>query len=208
LARPWSEFESKRNIQDTAQYIFCSLSGGIPYKGIHVAIRALAYVKKKYPNTRLRVAGNIQKKGLRQDGYIRWLNLLSRKLNIIDSIDWLGPLNANQIISELQHCRVNVVSSFVESYCLALAEPMYLGVPCVTSFTGGTSWIAEDNNNALFYTTGDAVMCAHQIVRVFNEPELRNRLSTNAREAGLKRHNLNRIVQEQLAIYKKMLTTF
>ena len=62
LARPWSEFESKRNMQDSAEYIFCSFSGGIPYKGIHVAIRALAEVIKIYPKTRLRIAGNIQKK--------------------------------------------------------------------------------------------------------------------------------------------------
>ena len=82
---------------------------------------------------------------------------------------------------------------------------MYLGVPCVTSFTGGTSWIAEDNASALFYIPGDAVMCAHQIIRIFSEPELRTNLSTYAREAGLKRHNLNTIAQKQLVIYNRII---
>jgi glycosyltransferase involved in cell wall biosynthesis len=204
-ARPWLDFEKNRNMKGTLHNIYISSSGGLPYKGIHVAIRALAELKKNYPNARLRIAGKIQKKGLSQDGYVLWLNLLSRKLNVFGSIDWLGPLNADQIIEELQYCGVNIVCSFVESYCLALAEPMYLGVPCVTSFTGGTSWIGKDNENVLFYTAGDAVMCAHKIDLIFSEPELRHGLSTTARKEGLKRHDLDRIAQDQLVIYKKVI---
>lgn len=108
---------------------------------------------------------------------MRWLNYLCRELEVIDSIEWLGPLDADQIIHELQLCAVNVVCSFVESYCLVLAEPMYFGVPCVTSFTGGTSWIAEDGKTALFFSPGDAVMCSHQIGRIFRGRELGRRLS-------------------------------
>jgi glycosyltransferase involved in cell wall biosynthesis len=205
-ARPWSDFETERNKSDYSQHIFYSSSAGQPYKGFHVAIKMLAELKKSYPKTRLRIAGNIQKEGIRQDGYVRWLNRLSRKLNVIDSIDWLGALNADQIIDELQHCSVNVVCSFVESYCLALAEPMYLGVPCVTSFTGGTSWIGEEGSTALFYPPGDFVMCAHQICRVFNRPEISANLSLNAREVAMKRHNIDSIVQKQLLIYRKVMS--
>jgi glycosyltransferase involved in cell wall biosynthesis len=204
-ARPWMDFNKERILKAPAPYVFCSSSGSAAYKGIHVALRVLAELKQKFPQIRLHIAGNIQNKGLRQEGYVLWLKYLSRKLKVEENVDWLGPLNAEQIINELQLCEVNVVCSFVESYCLALAEPMYLGVPCVTSFSGGTSWIAEDDTNALFYPSGDHVMCAHQIFRVFSEPELRNELSTNARKAGLKRHNLDCIVKEQLVIYKKVI---
>jgi glycosyltransferase involved in cell wall biosynthesis len=204
-AQPWSEFESKRNINGSLHNIFFSSSGSIPYKGIHIAIRSLAILKKKYPKARLRIAGNIQIQGFRQDGYMHWLNHIIKTLNLFDNIDWLGALNADQIIHELQHCGVNVVCSFVESYCLALAEPMYLGVPSVTSFTGGTSWIAKDNTHALFYTPGDEMMCAHQINRIFSESDLRYKLSFSAREAGLKRHDIKRIAQEQYEIYKNVI---
>lgn len=202
LARPWTDYEDERTAKGRSQYIFCSSSGGTPYKGIHVALRALANLKKEFPQTRLRIAGNFQMKGLRQEGYVRWLNYLCRKLKVADSVDWLGPLNADQIIKEIQLCAVNVVCSFVESYCLALAEPMCLGMPCITSYNGGTSWIAEDGKNALFFPPGDAVMCAHQIGRLFRERELGHRLSVNARGAGLKRHNLESIVGRQQDIYQ------
>lgn len=204
-ARPWSDFKDERAAQDTSQHIFCSSSGPIPYKGIHVALRVLAELKREFPQARLRVAGVFQRKGLRQEGYVRWLNHLCMELNVTENIDWLGPQDADQIIHELQQCAVNVVCSFVESYCLALAEPMYLGVPCVTSYNGGTSWIAEDQKTALFFPSGDAVMCAHQIGRIFRERELVRRLSVQARSAGMKRHDPESVVHRQKAIYQEIV---
>lgn len=204
-APKWIEYEIEREKKGTENNIFISSSGAVPYKGLHVAIKTLVEIRKKYPKARLRIAGDIQKKGLRQDGYSRWLIDLSKKLEVSENIDWLGSISAEKIIKELLYCGVNIVCSFVESYCLALAEPMYLGVPCVTSFTGGTSWIAKDNTNALFYSAGDAVMCAHQIARIFNDSKLRNKLSNSAREAALKRHNIDRITEKQLLIYKKVI---
>jgi glycosyltransferase involved in cell wall biosynthesis len=126
---------------------------------------------------------------------------------VADSVDWLGPLDAGQIVDELQFCAVNVVCSFVESYCLALAEPMYLGVPCVTSFNGGTSWIAEDGKTALFFPPGDVVMCAHLIGSIFRERELGHSLSVNSRVTGLKRHNLEDITSRQYDIYQEISRT-
>ena len=204
-AQPWADFEIVRATQGTSQHIFCSSSGPIPYKGIHVALRALAELKREFPQVRLRVAGVFQRKGLRQEGYVRWLNHLCRELNVTENIDWLGPQDADQIIHELQQCAVNVVCSFVESYCLSLAEPMYLGMPCVTSFSGGPSWIAEDGKTALFFPPGDAVMCAHQIGCIFRKQELCHRLSVHARAAGMKRHDPESVVRRQDAIYQQIM---
>ncbi len=204
-AQPWAEFEDKRTTLKTSYNIFCSSSYGTAYKGIHVALRALAKLKLDFPQARLRIAGNIQTKRFFQEGYVRWVNYLCQKLKLVDSVDWLGPLDADQIINEIQLCAVSVVCSFVESYCLALAEPMFLGMPCVTSYNGGTSWIAEDEKTALFFSPGDEVMCAHQISRIFRDPELSHNLSKNARESGLKRHNIESIVQRQNRIYHKIL---
>ncbi len=204
-AIPWNDFENERNHNQRSTYIFISSSGATTYKGLHVAFRALAELKKEFPVIRLRIAGNINKKGLYQDGYVRWIKHMSRKLNIEDSIDWLGSLNADQIINELQHCQVNLVCSFVESYCLALAEPMYLGVPCVSSFNGGTSWIGKDEETVLFFQPGDSVMCAHKISRILRESQLACYLSKNARELGLRRHNPKTIIERQMFIYNEII---
>ncbi|MBI5306870.1 MAG: hypothetical protein HZB37_00650, partial [Planctomycetes bacterium] len=62
-ACPWSEFEDERAVKGTTSHIFFSSSGPIPYKGIHVAVRALAGLKREFPEVRLRVAGDFQRKG-------------------------------------------------------------------------------------------------------------------------------------------------
>ena len=39
-------------------FSFCHAS--IPYKGIHILLKAVALVKQDYPNVKLRLAGNIK----------------------------------------------------------------------------------------------------------------------------------------------------
>lgn len=205
-AKPWLDFKEQR-IKADSPYIFFSSSGSAPYKGIHVALRAFAEIKQEFPGLRMHIAGNIQKIGLRQNGYVGWVNNLSRKLKVDHKIDWLGPISADQIITELQFCEVNLVCSFVESYCLALAEAMYLGVPCVTSFTGGTSWIAESGRTALFFKAGDVNMCAYQIERILKNQEIGCRLSIHCRREAIRRHDISNIVMRQLNIYDKIVNS-
>lgn len=201
-AASWAETESQRRSCGPRPSIFFSSASPTPYKGLHVALRALAHVKVQFPGVRMRVAGNLQQRGIRQSGYMRWVNNLCRELGLKDCVDWLGPLSADAIVQELHHCDVNVVCSVVESYCLALAEPLFLGVPCVATFNGGTAWLGGDGDNVLFAPPGDDAMCAHQIIRVLRDPALKARLSTNARAAGLERHDFKRIIQRQIAIYQ------
>src|SRR6266496_3489824 len=157
-ASPW---QLNKNIK-----IFCSTSYPSPFKGLHVAIRAIAILKNKYPNIQLRIAGAYPKKGLRQDGFVGWILNESRKLGVESNLLWLGPLTVDEIIDELQNCSVNLTPTFVEGYCLALAEALFLGVPSVVSFTGGTSYLAKDEDTALFFPPGDHVMCAYQVERL------------------------------------------
>jgi glycosyltransferase involved in cell wall biosynthesis len=82
---------------------------------------------------------------------------------------------------------------------------MQLGVPVVTSFTGGTAWLAKDEESALFYPAGDEVMCAHQLWRILTNPKLAERLSKKGRETADGRNDPEKIVLNQLKIYRSVL---
>ncbi len=196
-ASPW---QLNKNIK-----IFCSTSYPSPFKGLHVAIRAIAILKNKYPNIQLRIAGAYPKKGLRQDGFVGWILNESRKLGVESNLLWLGPLTVDEIIDELQNCSVNLTPTFVEGYCLALAEALFLGVPSVVSFTGGTSYLAKDEDTALFFPPGDHVMCAYQVERLLTDTSLVERLSYSAREVALVRNNPEQIIRNQVSIYRSIL---
>jgi len=188
------------------QQIFCSAAYPAPFKGLHIAIRALAILRNRFPGLTLRIAGGLSSKGIRQDGYIRWLKREIRKFGLESNVVWLGALDATRIISELHSSAVALIPSYVESYCMALAEAMMLGVPAVTSYTGGTAFLAKDEKTALFFSPGDEAMCAYQLERVLTDRALGERLSLAARESAVKRHDQTKILAHYLKIYRQIIS--
>lgn len=168
-------------------------------------MRALAILKKHIPEIQLRVAGAHQRPGLRRDGYIAWVNREIVRLGVEKSVTWLGPLSAAQLVDELDRCSAFIMPTFVESYGLALAEAMLLGVPTVVSFTGGTSFLARDEESALFFSPGDAEMCAFQAERLIKDRDLAERLSFQARDIAQVRHDPQRVLQRQITTYRQVL---
>lgn len=196
---------TKWNIDTCISYqIFTSASSSsISYKGLHVLFDAIAILKNKFPNVRLNIAGSIPT-GIRKDGYSKWLQDKIRKKGITDNINWLGGLDAVNIISQMQKANVVVVPSFIETYCLALDEALTVGVPTVVSFSGAMPELAEHEKTALFYPPGDVEMCANAIERFFLDRVLSVKISINAYEGKSNKDNEN-IALSQLKIYKDVL---
>ncbi|MCE9545323.1 MAG: glycosyltransferase [Planctomycetia bacterium] len=187
--------------------IFLSASYPAPFKGLHTAIRAVAILKRRVPGVQLRLAGCRPSAGLRRDGYLHWLSSEIRDLGLERNICWLGTLSAPQIVAELRTASAALVPSFIESYCMAMAEAMRIGTPTVASYTGGTAYLGSDEESCLFFPPGDAAMCAYQLERILSDPDLARRLSLRAREIALLRHDQQRIAQGQLAIYEQVLAS-
>ena len=185
--------------------VFCSAAYSSPFKGLHVAIRAVAILKNRFPNIRLRIAGAHQKEGLRQDGYIAWVVREVKRLGVRSNVNWLGPLNASQIVSEMQASSVMVIPSFIESYSTSMKEAMLVGTPVVATYTGGLPSLAKDETSALFFSIGDEAMCAYQLERVLTDRELATQLSEQSRKIALERNDRKRIIKNQLDTYRFVL---
>lgn len=195
----------KKNTQRNKKVIFTSFSGVNPYKGLHVLMRAFAFLKNKYSDLEFRIGGNILQTKRIKDGYFVWLIKEAKKLGIFDSIVWLGSLDADKIITELQNCDVFVIPSYIETYCLAIAESMMVGTPTVVSFAGAMPELAEHNSSALFFPVGDSMNCAYQTELLLANINLCQKLSDNARNKALKRNNQEVVVKRQLEIYQSII---
>jgi glycosyltransferase involved in cell wall biosynthesis len=201
-ASPWTP----REFQDfTAPSVFTCSSGAVAHKGLHVLIRAIAILKRKYPRIVLNVAGDIMKKGIKRSGYARWLQCEARRLDIENNVHWLGPLDADEIIRQFYQASMVVISSFVESYSLVLAEAMLVGVPIVVSYAGAMPELARHEESVLFFPTGDESACAWQMDRILSDQALAGRLSQNARKTGLSRNEPRAVVERQIGIYNEIL---
>jgi len=199
---PWRASESWNGAIPS---VFTSSSSAVPYKGLHTLVRAIAILKRKYPRIVLNVAGDIMKKGIRKSGYARWLQGEARRLAIADNIRWLGPLDAVGIIRQFHQASVAVVPSFIESYSLAMAEAMLVGVPVVASYAGAMPELAHHEESALFFPPGDESACAWQVDRILSDKALADRLSQNARQTGLTRNEPRAVMKRQIEIYDEIL---
>lgn len=186
--------------------VFCSAAYPVPYKGIHVALRAIGILKKRFPDVQLRIAGAHQKTGMRQDGYVAWLNRLIQTLGIEGNVVWLGALSATQIVAEMLLASAMVLPTFIENCSTAMQEAMAIGVPIAASYVGGLPSLARDEISALFFPPGDEAMCAFQLERLLLDRSLAARISQQSREIALIRNDPERIVKRQIDIYQSILS--
>jgi glycosyltransferase involved in cell wall biosynthesis len=206
-----NEIAIRREIRDAAAWkysgapiVFSSASYPAPFKGLHVLLRAMALLRDRIPDLRVRIAGALQATGVRQNGYVRWLNQLVRDLGLSAHVTWLGPIGAGDVARELESAAVGVFPSFAESYGAAHAEAMVVGTPCVLAFNGGSSYLAEHGKTGLFFPAGDHVACSDLVHQVMTGRPLAETLSSSARRVALSRHELDSIVERQIQIYGQL----
>lgn len=187
--------------------LFSTSSSSTPYKGMHVLIRAVAELKKKYPGVKLNIAGSfIGKRGaFFSSGYSRFLLNLMKELDVVENVHFLGSLNAEQIIEQLQRADVCVIPSFIETYCVALAEAMMVGTPCVVSYAGAMPEFATANEEALFYFSSDHVSCAARVDDCLTNRALCEKLSINGRQRKQQDCNKEIMKEIQMENYRKIL---
>ena len=80
-------------------------------------------------------------------------------------------------------CDTVVSASRIEGLPFNLMEAMYYGRPIVASDVKGHHDLLAPNQAGLLYPYGDAAACAQQIRDLLAQPQLRQALSTTARQA-------------------------
>lgn len=191
---------------DSAPCFYFSASAAIPYKSMQTAIKALAFVKKKYPSVRLRVGGAFKTKaGWRDSDYQRYLLKLIRRLDLPGNIEFLGSLSAEQIVEVMRTCVAAVQTSFVETYSLFNAEALSFGLPLISSYTTAVPELAKDGDSALYYQPGDFRGLASLMIQLIEDKELAARLSRNACKFNRVKHDAQSVLKRQLEIYKEIL---
>lgn len=185
--------------------VFTIASGAIPYKGIHVIFNSIKLLKKDYPNIKLKVAGNMKIGGRLMDGYSLYLEEKINELGIENNVIFLGSLDEAELVRELQGSNCCVIPSFVETYCLAFAESMMIGVPTIASFTGAMPELAQHGKECLFYNPIDFQTCAFYMKRLIEDKDLAEYISINGRRRRLKENDKELVLQTQLNNYAQIV---
>lgn len=186
--------------------LFCSTSYFEPFKGIHIIIKALACIKKHIPTIMLEIAGvDKNNSWLRTNGYTKFIYRLIHELDVEKNVRFVGRLNANEIATHLVETDIYINTSFVESYSVATAEALYLGVPSILAYSGAIPEFSAVKKTCIFYSPMDYIDCARKILSLLNSKEEQIVLSNNAISIMENQCSPIKVCQTQLDIYAKVI---
>lgn len=174
-------------------------AGGYPRKGTEMLIDAVKLLRKDYPDIQVGIAGGIS----RRSGYGRYIR--GRIAELGENAIELGQLNAEQMVNELLKSHVFVSPSYIDNSPNAVCEAQLIGMPVVSTYTGGVPSLIEDGKTGLFVPTGDAPMLVARLREVFENDGLAVTLGSQAHEVSVKRHDPDAIVRDVLTAYKNIL---
>lgn len=191
--------------------IFIS-SAHYPIKGFHILLKAAAFLKDDYPDIKIVVplqSINMKSSGIKDwmfgEDYSNYLKRLIKKYKLEDNIKMRDSLSANEMAKEFRKAHLFVLPSIIENSPNSLGASMLVGTPAVVSIMGGITSIVSDNESALLFPSGDFYHLAFQIGRIFSNDNLALKLSKNARQIALKRHNVKQTSEQYCHIYEEII---
>lgn len=100
-----------------------------------------------------------------------------------------------------------VYPSRAETSPLAIIEAFATGRPVVATRVGGVGELVEDGRNGLLVEKGDAAAFAAAIRRLLDDRDLLHAMGAEALADARARHDLDRVVDEWLALYRELVTS-
>ena len=120
-----------------------------------------------------------------------------------DSVIFLG--DQEFIADILPAADVFILPSEHESFGLAALEAMSCGLPVVTSDAGGLSEVIEHGETGYLYDPHDVDGMSEIVQVLFDDEEKRQSLGLRARERAKKAFGRDKIVDEYIALYERLL---
>ena len=119
-------------------------AGGYPRKGIEMLLHSVKLLQSDYPDIEVGIAGGISQRS----GYGRYLR--GRIAELGNAAIELGPLSAEEMVKELISSHVFVSASFIDNSPNAVCEGQLVGMPVISTYTGGVPSLIEDGRTWAF----------------------------------------------------------
>lgn len=189
--------------------IFMS-QGNYPIKGLHFMLEALPEVRKKFPETKLYVAGdeitrfdNLKEK-VKIGSYGYYLRKLIKKNHLEDAVIFVGRRNSEEMCDEYLKSNVYVSASTLENSPNSVGEAMILGVPVVSSDVGGLRNLLLDEQEGFLYEMEDIQALATKVCRVFEQGVSAREMGNKARAHAMVTHDRNVNYHRLIDIYRSI----
>jgi glycosyltransferase involved in cell wall biosynthesis len=173
------------------QRLVTSVGRLMPPKGHRYLVEAMPYLKRRFDNVKLLLAG---------DGDLREsLEQQSRRLGVQDVISFLG--SRNDIREILSLTEVFVLPSISEGTSMALLEAMAAGKPIVATDIPGNRAVLKHEYNCLLVPPGNPEKLAEAIVFLLKNPLIAADCGQNAYRDVSRQFDIEQTVTRLMTIW-------
>ncbi|HZG52593.1 MAG TPA: glycosyltransferase family 4 protein [Pyrinomonadaceae bacterium] len=171
--------------------VFLSNRNLEPLYNVGCILRAFAIIQRRFPAATLTVAG---------DGSQRAeLERLARELDL-KRTEFIGRVEQARMPELCEQADIYLNSSNIDNMPGSIIEAYAAGLPVVTTDAGGIPYILAHGETGLMCARGDHEALAAAAVRLLEDPELADRLTSNAL-AACRRYSWAAVRDEWLKLY-------
>ena len=174
--------EHNSSIKETLSYPnrFILYAGMLIYlKGVHILIRSIELVVKRYKELKLLIAG--------EGEYIEELQKLVRDYRLEDNVIFLGHLKQSTLKEYMKRCAMLVLPSLSEGLGRVIAEAMACGKPVIGANVGGIPDLIKDGEHGFLVPPNDVEALAEKITYLIENPEVAREMGESGRKFILSR---------------------
>jgi len=176
-----------------------------PWKAQDDAIRTLALVRRRRPDTKLVLVGEakFRERSTSYDNvsYEASLLRLAESLDVVDAVRFLGE---RRDVPELMRALdILLVPSWHEPFGRSMIEAMAVGTPVIATRIGGPSEVIESGETGLLLPPKSPELWAEAVLELLDDPGRRARLAKQAAETVRARFARERQIETVAAVYRE-----
>lgn len=182
----WRKVEREKLGLIEADVLAVCVSRIEPIKGIGELFDAFVELAIENPKIHLAVVGDVSPQNVEAENF--WEKLQARYAELSPSVR-----NRLRFLGYLPNCfpvmaaaDFYVLPSYEECMSLALLDALILGLPVVGTNSGGTPSVARPNETGVLVAPRDAQSLKKGLIPLFEDAQLRRKLSEGAKELGPK----------------------
>lgn len=186
--------------RNDGKVIVHSTTGALLFKGLETICAAVNSLNKAGVNVEWRVAG--------VDVNSDFVRIVRKKLGDgypTKGLKLLGSLDEKSLVKKMLEADVYVSPSHQDNSPNALCEATLMGMPCVSTYAGGSGSIIKDGETGIMVQDGDPWAMAGAVLELANNNQLAMTYAKSAREAALTRHDKENVVKQVLEAYQEIL---
>jgi glycosyltransferase involved in cell wall biosynthesis len=171
-----------------------------PRKGLIHLVEAMALVRNKVPNARLKLIGKML-----VPEYGKQVQDRIVELGLSDCVEMVGFVTDEDLRQAFTRCSAFALCSVEESSPVSIAEAMTLGKPVVATAVGGIPDLVADGTSGYLVKFGDVQAIADSLSAVLSDTQLRARMGAAARARAEKDFRPSAAAEKTIAVYRQII---